>query len=213
MENNREIFLILSSTPTRFAKCIRIFGRVRYNHASIGLDDRLSEVYSFARPQQSSVFLGRLVRESLERYTLKRKGPVPIVVFRLSVSEEEYRWVKSTIHRIQNDPEYMYNLFSVLSYPLFRGFSTYKAYSCIEFVTYILKHLNYNISKPYYKYVPDDLLRMFPDKIVYVGDVRGIMSKADFDDVYFKPMTKRMFAANVSAMFKIMGRSVFARGC
>ena len=54
---------------------------------------------------------------------------------------------------------------------------------------------------------------MCADKLVYDGDVRGIMSKADFDDVYFKPMTKRMFAANVSAMFRIMGRSVFARGC
>jgi len=211
LNNSKYIYVVISRTPTRFAYFIRKFGNLCYNHAAISLTADLSQIYAFARPQHNALLVARLVPESLERYTLRKNTPVPIVVFRLDVSDEQYNWVKDTINSIQNDPEYMYNLFSVIFYPFIKGFKTYKAFSCVEFVAYILNHLGYSLNKPRYRCTPDDLLAMLSDKIVYEGDIRGRMAAVNCDGTYFAPMTAKIIRESVKNIFEISKRSLFRR--
>lgn len=206
MEKSDAIYIMISSTPTKFAHLIRRFGRLQYNHASIALDDDLNHLYSFARPQHRAVLLGTLVRESLERYTLGKKVMVPVVVFRLPVTSTEYQRIESTIYNIQHDGEYMYNLFSVITFPFFKGFETYKAFSCVEFVTYLLKHLNYPLNKPCFSYKPDDLLNLLADNIIYQGDIRNCLIQNDTDNTYFAPLTKEAYAGSVNAIWELFKR-------
>lgn len=208
----RYIYLILSSTPTKFAYCIRKVGRTRYNHAAISLDENLEYTYAYARRMHKTVFLSGLVRENLDRYTLKKNKPVPISVYRIPVTEREYEWIKNIIMRMENDTEYMYNLYSVLTYPVTKGFRTYKSFTCTEFVTHILRKLNYPINKPCYSYRPDDLIPILDGYNVYEGDIRRRMISKSKDDKYFTPLTFGIFMNNLKAFYIITRRAFFKKG-
>ncbi|MBQ5917447.1 MAG: hypothetical protein IIW92_02640, partial [Lachnospiraceae bacterium] len=137
MSETKAIYLMISQTGTKFAKSIRKIGKQQYNHSSISLDADLRRTFGYARPQHNAVLMGRLVRESLERYTLGKDEPVQIAVFKVPVTEEQYEWVKKEIALRLNNEEYMYNLLSVLTYPFVKGYSVENMFTCIEFVAYI----------------------------------------------------------------------------
>lgn len=199
---------MLSSTGTKFAGCLRKVGKLQYNHASISLDAELTKLYAFARPQHNGVFCGKLVHETLERYTLNQDGDVPVVVLKVPCTQEQYAWVEETVHRIEADADYMYNLFSVLSYPLTKGFKTYKAFTCVEFISYLLSELGYPFEQPFYRYKPDDLLDVLGDCVVYQGDVRGCMQDMQGVEPYFAPFTRQVLWGNTKGFVKIFARSV-----
>ena len=209
-ENRNEtkaIYLMISQTGTKFAKTIRKIGKQQYNHSSISFDADLRRTYGFARPQHNAVLMGRLVRESLERYTLGKDEPVEIVVFKIPVTEEQYQWVKNEISIRYNNPDYMYNLLSVLTYPIIKGYSVENMFTCIEFVAYIMKHLGYMQDKPGCKYTPDDLLTYFEDNIVYKGDIRKIMTYNPKNKSYFAPMSMKVFMGNTKSLLRLFTRT------
>lgn len=208
--DQKAIYIVLTTTRTKFAGCIRFFGGTKYNHASVSLDPELTKMYSFARPQQYSFFKGRLVRETLDRFTLGGRYRVPCVVFRIPVTDKQYIRVSGAMRRIYKDPEYMYNLLSVLSYPVTRGFSTYKAFSCIEFTAYILKYLGIPLSDKLWEYKPDDLLDILADFAVFKGDLAEYMTVKTKSRDYFCPVSPYMFFSNLKAAVKIILRTLKA---
>ena len=208
MEN--KIYIIISKTPTKFAYLIRKFGKVQYNHAAISMDPELKEIYSFARPQYKGVLLAKLVHESYEGYTLG-KTKAEGVIFEVSVTEEEYHWVAQTIVKMQNDSEVLYNLFSVLLYPLTKGMETYKAYTCIEFVMLILEHIGYSLERPRCKYKPDDLLNILDKKEIYKGDIGKYLKQSSRDENYFAPLTKKQILHSGSTLWELSKRLIFRR--
>lgn len=56
MDKTKNLYLMVSKTPTRFGYMIRKVGRIRYNHSAIALDENLQALYSFARLQHNSLF-------------------------------------------------------------------------------------------------------------------------------------------------------------
>lgn len=207
INKTKAIYLMVSQTGTKFAKSIRKIGKQQYNHSSISLDADLRRTYGFARPQHNAVLMGRLVRESLERYTLGKDEPVEIAVFKIPVTEEEYQWVKKEIALRLNNPEYMYNLLSVLTYPFVKGYSVENMFTCIEFVAYIMKHLGYLQDRPACKYTPDDLLIYFKDNLVYKGDIREIMTYNPKKKNYFAPMSMKVFVGNTTSLWRLISRT------
>ena len=207
MSETKAIYLMISQTGTKFAKSIRKIGKQQYNHSSISLDADLRRTFGYARPQHNAVLMGRLVRESLERYTLGKDEPVQIAVFKVPVTEEQYEWVKKEIALRLNNEEYMYNLLSVLTYPFVKGYSVDNMFTCIEFVAYIMKHLGYLQDKPSCKYTPDDLLTYFADNLVYEGDIREIMTYNPKKKTYFAPMSMKVFMGNTRALWRLLVRT------
>lgn len=205
-----KIYIIISKTPTKFAYLIRRLGRVQYNHAAISMDAELKEIYSFARPQYKAVLLARLVHESYEGYTLG-KTEADGVIFELSVTEEEYHWIEETIVQMKDDSEVIYNLFSVLLYPFLKGMETYKAYTCIEFVMFILEHIGYSLEQPKCKYRPDDLLKILNDQEIYKGDIGKYLEQSSRDENYFAPLTKRQILHSVISLWELSKRLIFRR--
>ncbi len=205
--STKYIYVVLSQTQTKFAKIIRLFGKVQYNHAAISLDGELNSIYAYARPQHNAVLLARLVKESLERYTLRGKAAVPVVVIRVPVTEEQYKWVEDTLGLMYNNPEYMYNLFSVLTYPITKGFAVENTFTCIEFVSYILQKLGYLTEKECYQYKPDDLLSPLEALIFYRGDIRGCMKNNPGDGSYFAPFTIALFVKSIKEFSRLLVRT------
>jgi hypothetical protein len=207
----RCVYLMISRTPTRFGSVLRRVGHIQYNHAAIALDRELNELYSFARLQHSAFLVGGLVQETVGRYTLGGQVPVEIVLFRLPVSEQQYDWVEQTIARIRADHDYQYNLFSVISYPLTKGFSTYKAYSCIEFVMYLLSNIGIQTDRPLHCYKPDDLLALLPHRIAYQGELTEYKPDDGCWGDYFESVNFRMARDSAAAIGILLVRLVFRR--
>lgn len=211
MKKSKSIYIMISQTNTRFAGLVRKFGRTHYNHAAVALDEELDQLYAFARPKHKAVLLARLVRENVHRYTLGKEQTVNVVIFKLDVTERQYLWVKNTIEQIYGDREYIYNLLSVLSYPLSKGFSTYKAFSCIEFAMFILKALSYDVTKPLYRYKPDDLLPLLYENICFQGDILEYKEDDGYDHEYFSPWTFHLFRESVVTLLWLFMRTFVKR--
>ena len=70
--------------------------------------------------------------------------------YRIKVIKNSFD-LKSNI--INNDNEYIFNLYSMATMSLFHGFRIYKAHNCMSFVSKILKlSKSVNMTKKYYKY-------------------------------------------------------------
>lgn len=208
--DKKYIYIVISRTQTKFARCIRYIGRVKYNHSAIGLDAELKELYAFSRPRHRAIFLGHLVRETLNRYTMNKDRVVPVVVFKLPVSRQMYFDIRKYIEEVSYDPEYMYNLFSVLTYPITHGFATYKTFNCTEFAAHLLKTMNYPLEQPAYRYKPDDFLEILKEYIIFEGDLRQYMKCKDVDETYFNHLGIKEMFQNFWAMLRIIGRTYFS---
>ena len=204
------IYVILSQTQTKFGRCIRKVADQTYNHVSIALDPDLSRVYAFARPPRYALLSGGLVRESRDRYTMGNGRPVPVSVYRIPVTGGQYQWVCDTVGTMADNPAYLYNLFSVLTFPLLKGFSVRQAYSCVEFAAWVLAALGYlGEGKAPCTYRPDDLPLLLSGSLVYRGDIRGCLPPTA-DERYFRPITPAMMTQGLWALLRITRRSVMA---
>lgn len=202
------VYVVLSRTQTGIARILRTFGGLEYNHVSVALDHDLKELYSFARSEKYGIITGRLVRETSDRYLVGAKGEVPILVYRIPVTGEEWEQVRDEIRNIMNDSKYVYNLFSVMTYPIFGGFSIYKGYSCSEFVAGILKHLGYELDRPQHTYRPDDLRPVLEEYLYYEGSLQDYMPELTTDENYFRPLTAALAVSTVVAAGILIRRSV-----
>lgn len=206
--NTQYIYIVLSRTQTGVARMLRTFGRLEYNHVAISLDRDFTELYSFARSEQYGFLTGRLVHETTDRYLVNGKRGVPILVYKLPVTEEELDWIRGTIDEIMADPQFVYNFFSVLTYPVLGGFSTYKAFSCIEFVAYILQHLGYDIEKPLFEYRPDDLQPLLEDYLCYDGSLQNYTPVRTASEDYFRPLTMALIISSAAVCWMLLRRKV-----
>lgn len=205
---DHHLYIMISQTHTGFAMALRRVGGLRYNHASVALDDRLDHLYSFARPSYRAPMLARLNRESVSRYTLHREDFVDVVILRLPVTRSQYQWAAEVIRQVEQDEEYLYNLFSVITYPILGGFCTYKCFSCVEFVMYLLQGIGVELDRPLYRYKPEDLLTLFPQHLHFQGNLLDYRPEGEDPD-YFAPMTPRIMLSSV----RVLGQLLFRMAC
>lgn len=208
----QKIYIIISQTHTGFARAVRKVGKVTYNHASIALDKDLDQIYSYARPKHRAVLLARLVKENVFRYTLGKYSNVPVVIFSMEVTDGQYEWIKNKIDQIYNDGEYLYNFYSVLSHLITGGFATYKSFSCIEFVMYLLQGIGYKLEKPLYNYRPDDLPEIFADSICFEGNLLDYKADSALEFGYYDPLTMAEIVESSMVPFKLLYRLMFKHG-
>lgn len=208
----KNVYIILSQTRTKFGRAIRRVGKMKYNHTAIVLDDDFNEWYSFARKHHSAVLTGGLVKENIQRYTLKKDGAVQSAVFCIKLTDKKYEAIKKNIERIYCDNEYIYNLLSVLTYPLFHGFKTYKAFTCSEFVAYLLSSGGFGklFKEEFCTYKPDDIGMFLNDYLVYEGDLRDYVLDKERNDMitteYFKSFSGRDLRESIVNLYRMFAR-------
>ena len=205
------IYIILSKTPTRFGKLIRKLAHQQYNHASIALDDDLSHIYAFARSKHNSPLVSGLVRESLDRFTLRRDISVPVIVFKIPVTNEQYEEIHGKVEEMLYNKKYVYNLFSVLSHPFTKGFTVKHAFSCIEFVAYILQYLGFLLEKPACKYKPDDLIEELDQYIYKKDDIRQCTTYNPIYNPYFDSFQWRTIPKSIASVCRVFKHSFCRR--
>ena len=100
--------------------------------------------------------------------------------------------------------KYVYNLFSVFLYPIFKGFTVKNAFSCIEFVAYILQSLGLLTEKQACKYKPDDLMLELKDYLYKDTDIRQCTKYNPKHNHYFDSFQWRTIPASIASIFRIL---------
>ena len=134
----KNLYAIFSSTDLKIGKMIRVVTRNQYNHCSICLREDLSRFYSFSRVYRSNPLIGGFVVESPCRYTLSSRTRLKIVT--VPLPDEKFEQVRELIRDMRDrGDEYVYNYFSAAVYPLGKRFYRNNAFTCAEFMNYVLK--------------------------------------------------------------------------
>ncbi len=210
----KNIYVVLSSTPTMMGKIIRVFTRSFYNHSSISLTENLNEMYSFARYRASNPLVGGFVKEFPKRFTLGKESDVCIKVFRIPVTEEQYETIKLFIYKIKNDrEENIYNSLAAIGVLLGCKFDTYKAYTCSDFVVRTLVEGNVLwdtcISK---NVIPDEIHTLLEKYTSYSGCLNAykpiVGVNFDTEDFFEKSGTINEVAYTLNHFYRLIKRNI-----
>jgi len=167
------IYVVISRTPTFTGKMVRKLLKAKYNHASISLDENLSQMYSFCRFSISNPLVGGIVRESAFTLTIGLDRDVPIKVYRIPVTMEKFQLISKFIDDTYNDAEvYYYNFLQAIGIISNKKHNVYKTYICSEFVIEALIQGGIKLtSVEPYQITPTDICGIMGQFIYYSGNL------------------------------------------
>jgi hypothetical protein len=186
------IYVIISRTPTSTGKVIRKFLKGKYNHASISLNENLSQMYSFCRLSISNPLVGGIVRESVFTLTIGLEEDVPINVYRIPVTLEQYELISKFIYDVYNDAEvYYYNFLQAIGLIANKKRTVYKTYICSEFVMEALKQGGIKLTTvESYRVTPTDISEIMGQYVYYSGNLNDYpfrqKVKTREDELFFR---------------------------
>lgn len=185
------IYVVISRTPTSIGKIIRRILKGKYNHASISLDEGLSQIYSFCRLSVSNPLVGGIIRESAFTLNMGIEEDVPINIYRIPVTLEQYELISKFIYDVYNDTEvYYYNFLQAIGLISNKKHAIYKTYICSEFVMEALMQAGIQLtSVESYKVTPTDISIIMSKFIYYSGNLKDYPFKQKIktkdDDIFF----------------------------
>ncbi len=210
----KNIYVILSATPTMMGKFIRVITRSCYNHSSISLTEGLEEMYSFARYRASNPLVGGFVREFPQRLSPGGNGEdVYIKVYKIPISDKQFEEIRKFIYSIRDDrEENIYNTLAALGIFLGHRFNTYKAYTCSDFVAESLSKgsiiSDSCISK---NIVPDEMQKFLDKYTVFCGYLKNYKpvsySSQDYSEYYLKLGLIREVAKTALHFYNLLKRN------
>lgn len=136
----KKIYIVLAHTGTILSRIIRIVTGAEYTHASIALDEELTQMYSFGRKYPYIAFIGGFVKEGNTFGTFKRFYNTVISVYELEVTNEQYENVCEKIEYVkQYKDEYRFNILGLALAAINKKTYREKTYYCAEFVRAVLE--------------------------------------------------------------------------
>ncbi len=173
MDNEQNIYIILARTPTIPSIIIKKFTGGRYTHASLSLNESLTQMYSFARLHKYLPLPGGFIKEYTDRGVYGRFPNTEICVIKLPTDEASYNKVRSFINFLYtNRKSYKYNLRGVIFAAFNKRSSRKNKYYCSEFVRAALvkSHVLSDSCLPQVT-KPMDYYSKFGNYIVYTGKI------------------------------------------
>ncbi len=167
----RDIYIVTSQTGTRFSRFLHLFNRTPYNHASIALDGELRELYSFGRQCLWMPIASGFVRETPGRGIYRRYKDTQCAVYRVRVSEEQYRLLGDSIHRFEEEEwAYRYNFLGLFTMMAGIPFPRRHHFVCSQFVAYVLWESGiWSLEKDISLARPQDFVQIAGAQLVYQG--------------------------------------------
>lgn len=166
----KTIYLLFLDTGTFLTKTINLFTNSTLNHASIALDQSLSQVYSFGRKRPRNPFIGGFVRENLQLPFFKK---AQCAVYRLQISELEYELLEQRMNMMEAEKHlYRYNMLGLFGVMLNKELPRDNAYFCSQFVATMLSECGvYEYDKPACLIRPQDLKEWHELQLIYQGSL------------------------------------------
>lgn len=170
---NNYIYVVLVKALTGLGKFARLTGKYEYTHIAVCLDEKLDKFYTFSRKKHYSPFESGYMHETRDCYIFGSNEKVKIKVFKLPVKKENLKKINTYIKKIEKDPEYIFNLYSMLTMPIINGFRIYKAHNCMSFIAKIIELSQVvSMDKRYYKYTIKDMDELLSNFLYYEDYIR-----------------------------------------
>lgn len=204
-EEQKYVYIALVYIPSAVGEFTKICTRYGYSHATFSFDENFESCHAFSRLQKDTAFIGGYINENKSHYIYDPDKEVKIdtIMYKIPATDEEIENIKKFIDEIANDKEYLYNLYSMCTLAAFRGFRTYKAMHCTEFIAQIMMRLSaVNMSRKWYRYLPKDINRDLEKYTMYKGllDTKSVKRKEN--DFFFKEIDKKAYAKKRRYIFK-----------
>ena len=201
------IYVIFSSTPYKMSKFIRAFTRNFYNHVSVSIDPNLECFYSFARKNKRAPFYGGFVQESKLRFVNKNKYSV-IKIAKIPVNEKQFEKVSEILSNMKEHSEaYIYNTVSALVSVFGKKVTIKNAYTCVEFVMYLLRNAEIieNVN-PYKNYSIRMLEILLNDYTSFEGEIEISHESWGEDKFNESKTTVSLVSLQVKSNLRLIGR-------
>ncbi len=135
----KNIYFMISHTNTTLGKLIRFCSNYQYNHISVCDNSSLQPLYSFARYNYNSPFVGGFVEESILRYLYHGRS-TKVRIYRIEVNEEQFEKYRLIIEsHLKESKKYIYNTFGIFHSNIY---SARYRQTCLSFAVSILKDLD-----------------------------------------------------------------------
>lgn len=139
----KHIYVVISQTKSIVARIISRITGDKYSHASIALDDKLDEMYSFGRIYTNNPVIGGFVKESPHYGTMKKFCMANIVVIQLDVDDERFEEINDYIGLMYaRRKKFHYNYIGLFLAKFGLHFRRENYYYCSEFVKELLEKFN-----------------------------------------------------------------------
>lgn len=203
MKNNEYIYIVLIKALTGLGKFSRKISKYEYTHIAVSLDEKLDDFVTFSRKNHYSPFNAGFMHEKREHYAFGKNKKVKVKIFKIPVSEEDKVKITDYIKEIENDKEYIFNLYSMLTMPIFHGIKIYKAFNCMSFVSKVIELSNsVKMEKKYYKYNIEEIDKLLEDYLIK----EEYLYKEQDDNKY---MSKNGVIFNLKMFFKLNGQLIY----
>lgn len=173
-KNNRSVYVLLMRSRTAFSRFVHTFTRAQYTHASIGLSENCTELYSFARRYTRLPLPAGFVKESVKDGIMKLTPDAPCALYEIKVTEETYNKIREEIEimKMRNCP---YSLSGPFLCWLNIEVNHPNKYFCSQFVADILcKSEAIKLRKPAALYKPLDFTEQEELQMKYLGTLGGL---------------------------------------
>lgn len=207
---DKAIYVVLIKAHTGLGSFARKVMQYPYTHIAVSLDDTFEEFITFSRKRHYLPMDAGFMRETRACYAYGEHKSVQVKIFKLPTTENEMKKILVYINLVEQDDAYLFNLFSMVTMPLVRGFRIYKTHNCMTFVGKLLTFIDgVTLNKPYYKYTIKDIDKLLSARFIFEGELSktgkeplrymekvSLKIKAKAGAGLLKNLTKRMLFPN-----------------
>lgn len=205
MSEKEYIYVVLVKALTGLGKFSRKISKYEYTHIAVSLDAELQDFVTFSRKYHYAPFHAGFMHEKVEHYAFGSHRKVKVKVFKVPVVNIGN--IKDYIKRIEEDEEYIFNIYSMITMPLLHGFGIYKAHNCMSFAGKIVELTGrVKMDKKYYKYSIEELDSLLTPYFYKETE----LEKTKEDEEYMK---NAGFLANLKAFARLNGKLIYRIIC
>lgn len=169
----KNLYVVISETGTGPSRFLQYFTKDRYVHASLALNEELTEMYSFARRWRYYPFWCGFIKECINKGTYERFKDTRIAVIKLPVSDEVYADITAELYSIYPHRKWFrYNYIGVFLAHFGKVLHRKKCFYCSEFIQKVLSEHGVGVEKEEVPVKPVDFLQLRNGKVVFEGLMR-----------------------------------------
>lgn len=171
---DKQIYIIITHTPSVVSKIIRRFTHTPYNHVSLSLDAELERMFSFGRWYKYFPWIGGFVRESPRFGTLGRFPNTEAIVLKMSIDEDVYEGISNRLDEmLEHKYTYKYDSLGLLLAIFGKTIKRENHYYCTAFLRDLLVEFGIEDDVLYKDIVqPLDFMEMSNTSEIYRGKLK-----------------------------------------
>ena len=209
MKENKDteyIYIILVKAMTGLGKFARKLTRYDYTHIAVSFDELLNDFVTFSRHNHYVALDAGIMHEYRSCYAYGDIEEFGAKVFKLPVSKEKLENIFKIVYDLENDKDYMFNVFSMATMPILHGFRIYKTHNCMSFVGLVIKETDsIEMKKQYWKYSIPELDKLMADYLFFEGNLKK--DDKTIENYMVKPKLFNRIRISTRTILRLLGRT------